>query len=127
MKPSAAARHVGEAVEVAAEKGVEHLSPRVGGDIKQPMKVRDVKPVYPPEAQAARVQFTHCRAAAHRRSVHFLHRWSLWRDRRAPCRNDDAGGEQQAVRAGQRRHGTAASGMGLGHGMNRLREGLNLR
>ncbi|HEX6322434.1 MAG TPA: energy transducer TonB [Vicinamibacterales bacterium] len=29
---------------------------RVGGDIKQPMKVRDVKPVYPAEAQEARVQ-----------------------------------------------------------------------
>lgn len=29
---------------------------RVGGDIKQPMKVRDQKPVYPPEAQEARVQ-----------------------------------------------------------------------
>jgi protein TonB len=29
---------------------------RVGGNIKQPMKVRDQKPVYPPEAQAARVQ-----------------------------------------------------------------------
>jgi TonB family protein len=29
---------------------------RVGGPIKTPMKVRDVKPVYPPEAQVARVQ-----------------------------------------------------------------------
>jgi len=29
---------------------------RVGGDIKEPKKVRDVKPVYPPEAQSARVQ-----------------------------------------------------------------------
>lgn len=29
---------------------------RVGGDIRQPMKVKDWKPVYPPEAQAARVQ-----------------------------------------------------------------------
>ena len=29
---------------------------RVGGDIKQPQKRRDVKPVYPPIAQSARVQ-----------------------------------------------------------------------
>jgi len=29
---------------------------RVGGDIRQPMKVRDVKPVYPQVAQEARVQ-----------------------------------------------------------------------
>jgi TonB family protein len=29
---------------------------RVGGDIRAPMKVSDVKPVYPPLAQAARVQ-----------------------------------------------------------------------
>lgn len=29
---------------------------RVGGAIKQPRKVKDVKPVYPPDAQAARVQ-----------------------------------------------------------------------
>lgn len=29
---------------------------RVGGNIKTPMKVRDVKPVYPPEAQVNRVQ-----------------------------------------------------------------------
>jgi TonB family protein len=29
---------------------------RVGGDIRQPMKVRDVKPVYPPLAQESRVQ-----------------------------------------------------------------------
>ncbi|HEX6973359.1 MAG TPA: TonB family protein [Vicinamibacterales bacterium] len=29
---------------------------RVGGDVKPPTKIRDVKPVYPPEAQAARIQ-----------------------------------------------------------------------
>jgi TonB family protein len=29
---------------------------RVGGNVRTPTKVRDVKPVYPPEAQAARVQ-----------------------------------------------------------------------
>ena len=29
---------------------------RVGGNIKQPTKVKDVKPVYPPIAQSARVQ-----------------------------------------------------------------------
>jgi len=29
---------------------------RVGGNVRAPNKVRDVKPVYPPEAQAARVQ-----------------------------------------------------------------------
>jgi TonB family protein len=29
---------------------------RVGGDIKEPTKLRDVRPVYPAEAQAARVQ-----------------------------------------------------------------------
>jgi len=29
---------------------------RVGGDIKEPKKTRDVKPVYPADAQAARVQ-----------------------------------------------------------------------
>jgi TonB family protein len=29
---------------------------RIGGEVKAPMKVRDVKPVYPAEAQAARVQ-----------------------------------------------------------------------
>jgi protein TonB len=29
---------------------------RVGGSIKQPTKVKDVKPVYPPIAQSARVQ-----------------------------------------------------------------------
>ena len=29
---------------------------RVGGAIKQPSKVKDVKPVYPPIAQSARVQ-----------------------------------------------------------------------
>jgi TonB family protein len=29
---------------------------RVGGDIRQPMKIRDVKPVYPPVAQEARLQ-----------------------------------------------------------------------
>lgn len=29
---------------------------RIGGGIKPPMKVRDVKPVYPPVAQSARVQ-----------------------------------------------------------------------
>ncbi len=29
---------------------------RVGGPIAQPRKVKDVKPIYPPEAQAARVQ-----------------------------------------------------------------------
>ena len=29
---------------------------RVGGAIRQPMKMRDVDPVYPPIAQAARVQ-----------------------------------------------------------------------
>ena len=29
---------------------------RIGGSIKQPVKIHDVKPVYPDEAQAARVQ-----------------------------------------------------------------------
>jgi TonB family protein len=29
---------------------------RIGGEIKAPMKIRDVKPAYPPEAQASRVQ-----------------------------------------------------------------------
>jgi TonB family protein len=29
---------------------------RVGGDIKPPVKIKDAKPVYPPEAQAARIQ-----------------------------------------------------------------------
>ncbi len=28
---------------------------RVGGDIKQPIKIRDIKPVYPAEAQAAKI------------------------------------------------------------------------
>lgn len=36
---------------------VDRLKPlRVGGNIKPPVKVRDVKPAYPPEAQADRVQ-----------------------------------------------------------------------
>jgi TonB family protein len=36
---------------------VERLHPlRVGGNIKTPTKTKDVRPVYPPEAQAARVQ-----------------------------------------------------------------------
>ncbi|MGC4086077.1 MAG: energy transducer TonB [Vicinamibacterales bacterium] len=29
---------------------------RVGGNIKQPTKIKDVRPVYPPIAQSARVQ-----------------------------------------------------------------------
>src|SRR5262249_14312621 len=29
---------------------------RVGGDVRQPIKIKDVKPVYPSDAQAARVQ-----------------------------------------------------------------------
>lgn len=37
--------------------GASGMAPvRVGGDIRQPMKVRDVKPVYPPLAQEGRVQ-----------------------------------------------------------------------
>jgi protein TonB len=36
---------------------VEALKPlRIGGDIRPPAKVRDVKPIYPPIAQSARVQ-----------------------------------------------------------------------
>lgn len=36
---------------------IEALRPlRIGGQIKPPVKVRDVKPVYPPEAQVNRVQ-----------------------------------------------------------------------
>jgi TonB family protein len=36
---------------------LEQLKPlRVGGDIKTPIKLRDVKPMYPPIAQSARVQ-----------------------------------------------------------------------
>ena len=39
------------------ETTLARLTPvRVGGDIRQPTKVQDVKPVYPAEAQAARVQ-----------------------------------------------------------------------
>lgn len=29
---------------------------RIGGELKPPMKVHDVKPIYPAEAQAARIQ-----------------------------------------------------------------------
>jgi TonB family protein len=36
---------------------VERLQPvRVGGNIKTPIKIKDIRPAYPPEAQAARVQ-----------------------------------------------------------------------
>jgi len=39
------------------ERHMRELAPlRIGGNIKQPMKIKDVKPVYPPEAQANRVQ-----------------------------------------------------------------------
>lgn len=37
-------------------RGAGAMAPvRVGGSIKTPMKIRDVKPVYPPDAQAAKV------------------------------------------------------------------------
>ena len=36
---------------------LDDLKPlRIGGNIRQPMKVKDVKPVYPPIAQASKVQ-----------------------------------------------------------------------
>jgi len=39
------------------EQAVARLTPvRVGGNIRAPLKLRDVKPVFPAEAQAARVQ-----------------------------------------------------------------------
>ena len=38
-------------------QSLERLQPlRVGGNLKAPMKIKDVKPVYPPIAQSARVQ-----------------------------------------------------------------------
>jgi protein TonB len=78
IKPEAAVPSVGEGVPGGVEGGVpggvvggvvgglpEAPPPpppppqqpiRVGGNIKTPNKVRDVKPVYPPIAQSARVQ-----------------------------------------------------------------------
>ena len=45
------------AVAPAASPGQPIAAPvRVGGDIKEPKKIRDVRPVYPEIAQAARVQ-----------------------------------------------------------------------
>ena len=39
------------------ERRVQELNPvRIGGTVKQPMKIRDVKPVYPPIARDAHVQ-----------------------------------------------------------------------
>lgn len=41
------------------DQAVARLKPvRVGGDIRPPTKTRDAKPLYPPEAQQARVQGT---------------------------------------------------------------------
>jgi len=41
----------------AFNRYVSDLNPiRIGGDVKAPTKVRDVKPVYPPIAQQSRVQ-----------------------------------------------------------------------
>ena len=77
IKPEAAVPSVGEGVPGGVEGGVpggvvggvvgglpEAPPPppppaapiRVGGNIKTPSKVKDVKPVYPPIAQSARVQ-----------------------------------------------------------------------
>ena len=44
----------GVAADVAPGSSAKVL--RVGGNIKQPMKIADVKPIYPPEARAAGVQ-----------------------------------------------------------------------
>lgn len=42
---------------VVISSPTQTLAPiRVGGDIKEPMKIRDVKPIYPPDALAADVQ-----------------------------------------------------------------------
>src|SRR5262245_60902770 len=49
--PIAFARQSTQAPQIAPGTRV-----RVGGDVKQPTKIRDVKPVYPEIAQAAKVQ-----------------------------------------------------------------------
>ena len=40
----------------AGQSGSESGAVRVGGDIKPPIKTKDVKPVYPPAARATRTQ-----------------------------------------------------------------------
>ena len=47
---------VGASAGMAGVGGARSMAPvRVGGTIGVPMKIRDVKPAYPPDAQAARV------------------------------------------------------------------------
>ena len=54
--PSPAAPMVAPVPE-AYRREIEARQPlRVGGNVKSPVKIRDVKPTYPPEAQAARVE-----------------------------------------------------------------------
>jgi protein TonB len=44
------------AVSAFQQQGPKRPPVRVGGDIKEPKKIKDVKPVYPEEAQRAGVQ-----------------------------------------------------------------------
>ncbi|HXT70188.1 MAG TPA: energy transducer TonB [Vicinamibacterales bacterium] len=44
------------AVSAIQQQGPKRPPVRVGGDIKEPKKIKDVKPVYPEEAQRAGVQ-----------------------------------------------------------------------
>jgi protein TonB len=45
-----------EPVKVMTAAGVEMVPVRVGGEIKEPTKIKHVSPFYPPEAQAARLE-----------------------------------------------------------------------
>ena len=58
LEPSAAAPTQATAsVPASFERHIEELNPvRIGGEIKAPSKVKDVKPVYPAVARDARVQ-----------------------------------------------------------------------
>lgn len=47
-----------EPVRFKTASGVEMVPVRVGGDIKEPVKIKSVAPIYPPDAQRARVQGT---------------------------------------------------------------------
>jgi protein TonB len=44
------------AAPVVSAAAPQQAPVRVGGDIKEPKKIKDVKPVYPPDAQAAGIQ-----------------------------------------------------------------------
>jgi TonB family protein len=52
--PAGTARQIASQLDGVTVDGLQPL--RVGGNIKAPTKVRDVRPVYPPEALGARVQ-----------------------------------------------------------------------